>query len=299
MDLKVRTPPRDSSLVPADGNPHGCAPSFGKVNSVKEAEREWHDAYYQAHALWVYPETPDEFRRLFQRVELTPFCDGGWSWWADARREALDTVGDVDGLRILDYGCGFGRLGMYLALCGAQVRGFDLSRPAIEMACQVALRYGLSAQFEQMDAEELRYPDGSFDLVIGFGVLHHVIKYPRAQVELSRILAPGGRAVFHETLWDNPLINFVRRFTSEHADAGDAHLTDRNIREFCRDFSQVQLEKRHLLYMLKRLMKPPQLDMSASVTPHPFWRLVKSLDAQILRCPPLRRYCGEVIVYLR
>jgi 2-polyprenyl-3-methyl-5-hydroxy-6-metoxy-1,4-benzoquinol methylase len=188
---------------------------------------------------------------------------------------------------------------MYLALCGAQVRGFDLSRPAIEMACQVALRYGLSAQFEQMDAEELRYPDGSFDLVIGFGVLHHVIKYPRAEVELSRILAPGGRAVFHETLWDNPLINFVRRFTSEHADAGDAHLTDRNIREFCRDFSQVQLEKRHLLYMLKRLTKPPQLDMSASVTSHPFWRLVKSLDAKILRFPPLRRYCGEVIVYLR
>ena len=51
-------------------------------------------------------------------------------------------------LRVLDYGCGFGRLGMYLALCGAQVWGFDLSGPAIETANEVARRYGLSVQFE-------------------------------------------------------------------------------------------------------------------------------------------------------
>ena len=250
-------------------------------------------------ANWVYPETREEFITLFKRVELTPFCDGGWSWWADPRKEALDMVGDVSGLRILDYGCGFGRLGNYLALCGAQVRGFDLSKMAIETANQAARRYRLSAQFEQMDAEDLRYPDASFDLVIGFGVLHHVVKYPRAGSRLQRVLAPGGRAVFHETLWDNPLINFARWFTGEHADAGDAHLTDRNIREFCGEFSQVRLEKRHLLYMLKRLAKPPRLDLGMPVTPRPFWRLVKLLDTQILRFPQLRRYCGEVIIYLR
>jgi hypothetical protein len=112
------------------------------------------------------------------------------------------------------------------------------------------------------------------------------------------MMAPGGRAVFHETLWDNPLINFVRRFTSEHADAGDAHLTDKNIREFCRDFDHVRLEKRNLLYMLKRLAKLPHPDPSLPVTPRPFWQGVKSLDAQLLRFPPLRRYCGEVIIYL-
>src|SRR5271166_4914581 len=109
-----------------------------------------------------------------------------------------------------------GRLGMYLALCGAQVWGFDLSGLAIETANEVVCRYGLSAQFEQMDAEELRYADDSFDLAIGFGVLHHVIKYPSDGSQLSRVLSPGGRAVFHETLWDNPLINLVRRFTGEH-----------------------------------------------------------------------------------
>ncbi|HEY4959450.1 MAG TPA: class I SAM-dependent methyltransferase [Terriglobales bacterium] len=291
-DVPASSP--DASPVPENGV---SAPSRGG-GAIKQAERDWHDAFFNEYALVAYPESLVDFQRIFQLVELTPFSEGGWNWWADLRREALDSVGDVRGLRVLDYGCGFGKLGMYLSLCGAQVWGFDLSSPAIETANQVARRYGLTAQFEQMDAEDLRYADGSFDLIIGFGVLHHVIKYPRAGAQLFRVLAPGGRAIFHETLWDNPLINLARRFTSEHADAGDAHLTDKNIREFCRDFSQIRLEKRNLLYMLKRLAKLPYPDPGVPVRPRPFWQLMKTLDAQLLRFAPLRRYCGEVIIYL-
>ena len=39
----------------------------------------------------------------------------------------IDALGDVRGKRILDYGCGYGMLGIYLASCGAEVWGFDLS----------------------------------------------------------------------------------------------------------------------------------------------------------------------------
>ncbi|HZM10907.1 MAG TPA: class I SAM-dependent methyltransferase [Candidatus Limnocylindrales bacterium] len=291
-DVPASSP--DASPVPENG----VSASSRGGGAIKQAERDWHDAFFNEYALVAYPESLVDFQRIFQLVELTPFSEGGWNWWADLRREALDSVGDVRGLRVLDYGCGFGKLGMYLSLCGAQVWGFDLSSPAIETANQVARRYGLTAQFEQMDAEDLRYADGSFDLIIGFGVLHHVIKYPRAGAQLFRVLAPGGRAIFHETLWDNPLINLARRFTSEHADAGDAPLTDKNIREFCRDFSQIRLEKRNLLYMLKRLAKLPYPDPGVPVRPRPFWQLMKTLDAQLLRFAPLRRYCGEVIIYL-
>src|ERR1019366_5914682 len=152
----------------ATPSPSGSdAPASVNARSVKQAERDWHDAFFTAHASMAHPETLEDFRRLFQLVELTPFCDGGWNWWADLRREALDSIADVRGLRVLDYGCGFGRLGMYMSLCGAQVYGFDLSGAAIETANLAARRYELSAQFEQMDAEELRYADASFDLVVG------------------------------------------------------------------------------------------------------------------------------------
>jgi 2-polyprenyl-3-methyl-5-hydroxy-6-metoxy-1,4-benzoquinol methylase len=267
--------------------------------SAKQAEREWHDAFYRTHASEEYPPTVQEFRERFKRVHLTPFFAGGWSWWADPRREALDSVGDVRGLRVLDYGCGSGALGMYLSTCGAHVSGFDLSQEGTRVANAVAGRYGLSAQFDQMDAEDLRYEGSFFDLVIGFGVLHHVIKYPRASTHLLRVMKPGGKAIFIETLWDNPVLNLIRRLTTEDADAGDAHLTERSIRDFASDFSQTRLEKRHLVYMSKRLAALPECNLEAPIRPRPFWTAIKSIDEKLLRFKLLRRYCGEVIIFLQ
>jgi 2-polyprenyl-3-methyl-5-hydroxy-6-metoxy-1,4-benzoquinol methylase len=299
MTLRQNTSSPEVLPPSANDDPAECTVPAGEEASLKTTEREWHDAFYKAHALEAYPQTPEEFRENYERVELTPFCEGGWSWWGDLRREILDTVGDVRGLRILDYGCGYGKLGMYLALRGAQVWGFDLSREATKTASETASRYGLSAQFEQMDAEGLRYSEDFFDLAIGFGVLHHVIKYPRAGSLLLRVLKPGARATFHETLWDNPFINLARRFTTEETQAGDAPLTEQNIREFCREFRHVQLEKRHLSYMLKRLAKLPEPHLEDALKARPFWRRIKSLDREILRFPPLRRFCGEVIILLQ
>jgi 2-polyprenyl-3-methyl-5-hydroxy-6-metoxy-1,4-benzoquinol methylase len=273
--------------------------SSRSVDGVKHAERDWHDAHYDAHSAYAYPEALGDFVDIFVKGQISRFCDGGWSWWGDARREAIEIIGDVRDLRVLDYGCGYGNLGLYLSQNGARVWGFDLSQPAIETANTAARRYGLPAEFAQMDADALTYPDNFFDLVIGFGVLHHVIKYPLADKHLFRVLKPSGRAVFHETLWDNPLINFARRFTAEHSDAGDAPLTEREIYRFCRGFGHVQLEKRHLLYMCKRLGKLPHMDRFANLMPRPLWKAVRAVDAQILRIKPLTRYCGEVIVYLQ
>jgi ubiquinone/menaquinone biosynthesis C-methylase UbiE len=68
-----------------------------------------------------------------------------------------------------------------------------------------------------MDATNLAYPDVFFDLVVGFGVLHRVVKYPQAGAQLLRDVKSGGTAVFHETLWNNPLLNLACRFTTEPA----------------------------------------------------------------------------------
>jgi hypothetical protein len=83
MGSEVPASPPDASQTLADRTPTRRVPSVERASPVKEAEREWDDAYYEAHANWVYPETREDFTKLFQRVELTSFCDGGWSWWAD------------------------------------------------------------------------------------------------------------------------------------------------------------------------------------------------------------------------
>ena len=265
----------------------------------KRSEMEWHDNFYSQLGISEYPKDRDAFLRYFERVHLVPYEEGGWSWWGDIRKEIMAEVGNPTGKRVLDYGCGSGSLGMYLALLGANVIGFDLSSEGIKIAQRAAIQYQVSARFDQMDAENLTYPDESFDLIIGFGVLHHVIKYSGASEHLRRILAPGGMAIFAETLWDNPAINICRRFTVTDDDAGDAKLTEASIQRFALGFPKVELRKRHLLYLLKRLSGLPIRDVSRPLKPRPLWQFIHRFDELILRIPGLRSMCGEVIVILR
>ena len=265
--------------------------------TVKAAEQLWHDNFYRSHPFASYYPDPADFEEHFRRTHLTSFYEGGWSWWGDARKEVMTMLGNVRGKHVLDYGCGAGNLGIYLALRGAQVSGFDLSPEGIAIAQRAAEQYRLNALFQVMDAERLTYADQSFDLVVGFGVLHHVIKYPGTSAQLMRVMRPGARAIFHETLWDNPFINLARRYTVKDEDAGDARLTASVLREFGRNFSQVNLHRRHLLYMFKRLVGIEPVALSTTMRPRPFWKFVKSAD-RVLMAAGLSRWCGEVIVEL-
>jgi SAM-dependent methyltransferase len=59
-----------------------------------------------------------------------------------------------------------------------------------------AERLGLDVRAARADAEALPFPDGSFDLVLGHAVLHHLPNLSRAFSEFHRVLTPGGRIVF-------------------------------------------------------------------------------------------------------
>jgi len=255
----------------------------------------WHDNWYDQNARKEFPESAAEFREFFSRVQLEPFCNGGWAYWGDARTEMMRLIGNVRGLRVLDYGCGSGQLGIYLSMLGAEVSGFDLSPKGIEVANWAAQRYGLRCSFRAMDAEELDYQADSFDLVVGFGVLHHVVKYPKSASHLARVLKPRGRAIFHETLWDNPLINLARRWTVPSQDAGDTHLTGGAIEEFGAPFAVTKVHKRHILYMLKRFANLPTRDLSKPLASRPFWKAIRAIDRGLM-CLGLSRFCGEAIV---
>lgn len=269
---------------------------------IKRAEREFHDQLYAHSPVEYFPATSEEFVEWFRRLHLTPFYAGGWSYWTDTRAETFRLVGDLRGRRVLDFGCGLGHTGIYLALQGAEVWGFDLSPFGIKRAQEMAERYGVAqrAHFDFMDAAGLTYPANSFDTVLGIGVLHHVIKYPRVAENTARVLKPGGKAYFVETLWDNPLINLARRFSSLEAAAGDAPLTHRAINRFALPFAGVVLRKRHLLYMLKRLARlPAARNLSVTLQDRPLWRAIYTVDRVLLKVPRLRHLCGEVIVELR
>jgi SAM-dependent methyltransferase len=96
------------------------------------------------------------------------------------------------GMRVLDVACGTGNLAIPAARLGAVVTGVDIAPNLIEQARENARREGLTIQFDEGDAENLPYEDGSFDAVITmFGAMFT----PRPELtaaELKRVVRPGG-----------------------------------------------------------------------------------------------------------
>ena len=121
------------------------------------------------------------------------------------------------GAAVLDYCCGNGEESLYVAKHGARkVIGIDISDVSIQNCRESAEAAGVSdrVEFKTMDAEALDFPDDSFDLIMEYGVLHH-LDLDRAMPELARVLKPGGVMVCTETLVHNPLIRWYRRRTPE------------------------------------------------------------------------------------
>src|SRR2546427_6149051 len=99
------------------------------------------------------------------------------------------------GLRVLEIGCGLGTDGAQFAKAGADYTGVDLTEAAVQLARRRFELDGLPGQFKTSDAENLSFPDESFDLVYSHGVLHHTPDTQRAVSEINRVLRPSGRAI--------------------------------------------------------------------------------------------------------
>jgi SAM-dependent methyltransferase len=112
--------------------------------------------------------------------------------------EILDAVAGAE--RVLDVGCGSGRLTVALALAGAAVTGFDTSASALADARKRADDAGVSLTLVETDMNEpLPFADRSFDAVTSRLALM-VADDPVATLrELARALEPGGRIV--TALW--------------------------------------------------------------------------------------------------
>jgi trans-aconitate 2-methyltransferase len=104
----------------------------------------------------------------------------------------LERLAPAAGERILDIGCGTGRLTAEIAARApsAQVIGIDRSAAMLSEAARQSLRLPLA----QADATALPFTPG-FDAVFSTATFHWVADHPRLFSELHRVLAPGGRLV--------------------------------------------------------------------------------------------------------
>ena len=108
---------------------------------------------------------------------------------------------DVRELNVLEIGVGLGADHQQFAEAGADLWGIDLTERAIEHTRKRLSAFGLTSNLEVGDAENLDFPDESFDRVYSWGVLHHSPDTSKAIAEVWRVLKPGGGAkimIYHK-----------------------------------------------------------------------------------------------------
>jgi ubiquinone/menaquinone biosynthesis C-methylase UbiE len=100
--------------------------------------------------------------------------------------------------RSLEIGAGTGYFTLNLLRAGVigEATCSDISPGMLSVLEANARHIGLEVQTEPADAESLPFADGSFDLVLGHAVLHHIPELPGAFAEFERVLAPGGTLLF-------------------------------------------------------------------------------------------------------
>lgn len=103
----------------------------------------------------------------------------------------LDRLKD---LKVLEIGCGMGLHTELIARAGASVVSIDISDASIAATARRMATRGLASDVRRMDAENLEFPEGSFDLVWSWGVIHHSARTGRIVREIHRVLKPGGEA---------------------------------------------------------------------------------------------------------
>ena len=123
-------------------------------------------------------------------------CDEApWGIWEIPEAE-LGVLKDVDGLDVVELGCGTAYWSAWLSRRGARPTGVDLSEAQLATARALQAEHNLEFPLLHASAEDVPLPDASFDLALSeYGA--SLWCEPAAWVgEAARLLRPGGRLVF-------------------------------------------------------------------------------------------------------
>jgi 2-polyprenyl-6-hydroxyphenyl methylase/3-demethylubiquinone-9 3-methyltransferase len=121
--------------------------------------------------------------------------------------------GRLDGMRILDVGCGAGLASEALARAGARVTGLDAAASALGVARAHAAAQGLEIDYREGMPETLE--ESGFDAVAALEVIEHVADREAFCRQLARLVKPGG-PVFLSTLNRTPRSFLMAKLGAEY-----------------------------------------------------------------------------------
>jgi 2-polyprenyl-3-methyl-5-hydroxy-6-metoxy-1,4-benzoquinol methylase len=222
------------------------------------------------------------------------------NWRLFNKEFIFKSLGDLDGKRVLDFGCGEGHLGVQIGLLGARVVGVDISPELIDLARTRADLDGVKGRvdFQVSDILESAPEPGSFDFVVCTDALHHV-DLPRVVAILFRSLKPGGALIAKEPISFSRTFQVVRDRLpiAAVASPGDRQLTKEDLAEICKPFEHSEIMYFNLVGRFSRFLP----NVNRIDRGHPFVKTAMitllGVDRILLTVFPfLRNYCGEVVI---
>jgi SAM-dependent methyltransferase len=164
------------------------------LSKQQEANRSWWQqnpmTYDWQGTLALEPVSREWFEEIDRRFLDSAYYakDAGGADFGRFLRAA-----DVAGKDVLEVGCGMGTHASLLAKAGARLTAIDLTERAVGITSQRFELFNLEGRIERGDAERLRFPNDSFDMVWSWGVIHHSSSMESCLSEMTRVLRPRGR----------------------------------------------------------------------------------------------------------
>ena len=249
---------------------------MSKINERVEREKEFHDVRYSDESI--------------RRQKVSKFYSITDSITNAYQQKLLDSSKDH---KVIEYGCGKGSCAFKIARNQAKlVTGIDISPVAIEVAIEQAAAENLdnNLQFQVMNAENLEFPESSYDLICGSGILHH-LDLNLAVNSIVETLQPDGKAVFLEPLGHNLLINLYRRLTPSIRTEDEHPLLEKDLQFLKSNFKKSKIRYFYLTSLA-----------ACFIASKPGFKILlrccELIDSILLRLPGIRQQAWLVLIEL-
>ncbi|MBR6012353.1 MAG: class I SAM-dependent methyltransferase [Selenomonadaceae bacterium] len=132
-----------------------------------------------------WDERSGEFGKV-RRLELSG--ENYFAW----EKIIIEHLPKKENLKILDVGTGAGFFAVIFSKLGHKVIGVDMSSKMLKEAEKIFAEFNLSAEFLKMDAQNLKFPNETFDVVISRNLTWTLPDAMQAYREWKRVLKIGG-----------------------------------------------------------------------------------------------------------